>query len=474
MAEAIGGGAILSGLFSKLSLLAGTYGQGYMAIRRQRDYQKLIELQNTKLHKLIDFAVRNTTYYRETFENAGISPDRIVRSEDLVNVPFLTKQDLRNHMWDILPANLPECRVNLTSGSTGSPVCILSDWQSRCLNSAAVIRSRKAWGMGLVGRAIVTPARTAGEPYNRPPHWTFLQGMHKTYYINPYIDSAENRDHAANVLRKLRQPALIGLTTAVKHLAYRVKDGGFPRFRPHIVVTMGEVLSTEVRHLLATTFETDIVDVYACTETGDIAWQCRQGLGYHMNIDNVVVELLKGGQPASDGEVGEVVVTNLNRYAMPIIRYKTGDLARVVHKECGCGCRLPLIAEILGRTGQDIVLPDGSILPWNQLRNSINHPYIRAFQIVQDADGALTVKYVKEPGTDQTAVEDLITKRYKKVVGSSLDVTATQVQHIEPAASGKHEIVISHFILKPGHRRQMVASADTQTEKVELGHPPSQ
>jgi hypothetical protein len=100
------------------------------------------------------------------------------------------------------------CRVTRTSGSTGIPVCLLSDRYSRIFNSAAVIRYRRALGVPLAGRPIVVVLKTEHDPYARPAKWTFVQGLHKTYYLNPYIESSESVNHVRHLAGRLRRPVL--------------------------------------------------------------------------------------------------------------------------------------------------------------------------------------------------------------------------------------------------------------------------
>lgn len=439
----------MSRLLNKIWLTLKTYRQARLAIARQFRPEQILKAQNAKLQKLIRHSFDNIKYYREAFEHAGVIPEKIRTARDLRNIPILTKEQLRDRFWDFLPRDLFMCRVSRTSGSTGIPVCILSDRNSRMCNSAGVIRYRKQLGVGLIGTPILTPLKTSNEPWRKQPHWTFLQGLHKTFYINPYVDSQDNAEYAEKLLAKLKKPALVGITPAIRALAYRVRDGVFPHFEPKAVITTGQCLDPQTRELIESTFRAKVADVYACTEAGDVAWQCHVGAGYHVNADNVIVEIIKNGEPAAEGEVGEVVVTNLNRYAMPMIRFRNGDLARLSHDSCPCGCKLPMIAEIVGRTGEDILLPDGQTIPWNLLKSPMNHPHVRQFQIVQDGDGGLTVACVAEPDTDCGSMQTLLLRRFRELLGSSIAIEFKKVDRIHPDPSGKCKLVISNYSPPP-------------------------
>jgi len=433
---------------NKVELGLHTYYQAQRAIRRQYDLGKIRRIQSARLQSVIHYCSDNIKYYKEVFQQAGVNPDKIKTSDDLDSIPILTKKELRDRFWDFLPSTLPECRVTRTSGSTGVPACFFSDRISRKFNSAAVIRSRRAAGIPLIGRPILTPLKTEHERH-KEPHWTFLQGIHKTYYINPYLDSSDNTKYAEKLLRKLRKPAVLGITPATRTLAQKVRDGVFPSFQPSAVLTTGESLSPKVRELLESTFQTKVMDIYGCSEAGEVAWQCHLGRGYHINADNCIVEIVKDNKPVTDGQVGEVIVTNLNRCAMPIIRYKNGDLARLSEETCPCGCKLPMIAEILGRTGEDMFLPNGKAIPWNQLKSLMTHQHIRKFQLVQNEDGSIVIRYIPEDIADTKQLDGLLLYRYRNLVGDSVKIKIERTASIPPANSGKSKLVISHYKPKP-------------------------
>jgi phenylacetate-CoA ligase len=429
---------------SKIDLGFCTYYEASDAISRQYDEKKIIRVQNAKLQKLINYSISNIKYYQEMFQQAGIRLNDIKTVEDMVNIPLLTKDTLRERFWDLLPRRLPQCTVSRTSGSTGVPVCLLSDDNSRLFNSAAVIRYRKALNIPLIGTQILTPLKTENEPRKRSC-WTFMQGVHRTSYVNPYSSSETEIEYAAHILKQLRTPAIIGITPAIRALAYRIRDGILPSIKPVAVLTTGEYLSIEVRQLLEETFDTKVTDIYACNEAGDIAWQCRQAHNYHINADNCVVEILNDNKPVASGEIGEVVITNLNRFSMPIIRYKNGDLARFAPKTCPCGCRLPVISEIIGRTGEDMFLPSGKVIPWNQLKGLMTHPQIRQFQLVQNDDGSITVRYVAEKETDIPHIENLLHHRFTVLTANTVNLFFERSYKIDPAPSGKSKLVISRY-----------------------------
>ena len=434
----------MAACLEKINLTLTTYYKAWQFIRRQNDPDRIAKVQNEKLRMLIIYCYENIKYYRELFDEHSIRPDDIKTVADLVKVPVLTKEQLRNRFWDFLPKELLRCRVSRTSGSTGIPVFILSDINSRLNNSAAVIRYRRQLGIDFWGTPILTPQKNQLQR-RKKPHWTFLQGLHKTYYINPYTNLNAEVDYSINILRRLKKPAIIGITPAIRALALRIRDGILPAIEPCAVLTTGEYLSSQVRGLLEDTFKVKVTDIYACNEAGDIAWQCKKGRLYHINADNCIVEIVKNGKPAEKGQTGEVVITNLNRYSMPFIRYKNGDLAGLATDKCHCGCKLPALSQIAGRTGEDIYLPDGKIIPWNQLKGFMNHPDVRQFQLVQNKDGCLTIKFIPEGKSNIEQTKTILASRFEGLLGDSVNINFSIVERIDPAPSGKSKLVICHY-----------------------------
>ncbi len=126
--------------------------------------------------------------------------------------------------------------------------------------------------------------------------------------------------------------------------------------------TKSEVLDNPTRKLIKDSLGVDVFDGYSAREPGPIAWECPTHSGYHVNIDSIVLEILRDGEPVSNGEMGEVHVTCLWRRATPIIRYHLGDLATPLEDKCPCGRGLPLIKNIQGKILDMDVSPDGRLI----------------------------------------------------------------------------------------------------------------
>ncbi len=434
----------MSSFFSKAMLASRTYSRAFAGIRRESDRRALETCRERKLRLLIEYAYESIPFYRELFHEARIKPADIRSTTDLCRIPVLEKDMVRQRYWDFFPDEISASRVNRTSGSTGMPLCILSDESSRENNSAAVIRARRAVGIPLVGTQILSPLRTLGQR-SKASHWTFLQGLHRTSYVNPYIDDDEIIQNGIDVLESLSRHAVIGLTSAVLALALRIQNGVFPRITPVAVMTMGEGLQEGTREVLKAVFQCPVSDIYACNEAGDMAFQCAVQKGYHINIDNVVLEVEKNGKPAEYGEAGEVIITNLNRFAMPFIRYRTGDSAVLAGEPCPCGSKLPLLQQIVGRVSNDLKVPGGKVIPWKEIRDAMVLPGICRYQVRQDRQGNLRVRIQEVSNRSSPEIHRTLLSRFERIFDDSVQIDFESVEDIPLAPSGKTHYVVSEY-----------------------------
>jgi phenylacetate-CoA ligase len=189
-----------------------------------------------------------------------------------------------------------------------------------------------------------------------------------------------------------------------------------------------------------------VVNEYGAAEVGIIGFECADG-GIHITSENVYLEVLRDGGPAEEGEVGEVVVTGLRNHAMPLIRYKLGDLAIPSKEYCPCGRELPLIKSIEGRDNDIVVTSAGKILHSEIFayinRNLIKEGYhIREFKIIQNAKDMLRV-LVPRDTRDNTLLA--LRQQIKKHIGSDMRILVEHVDEIPRERSGKVRYFVSEL-----------------------------
>jgi len=178
-------------------------------------------------------------------------------------------------------------------------------------------------------------------------------------------------------------------------------------------------------------------------EFGDVAWECEQRNGYHINTDCLVVELVKDGRPALPGEMGELICTGLHAYTMPLIRYRVGDICALATDRCSCGRGLPLMKIIEGRSDEFISIPDGKLISPLALTCVIKRVAgIGQFKVIQEDQETLRVHIVK----DETFSPDTLSQLREKLAeisGGCLQVMIEVVGEIPRSGASKMRSIIS-------------------------------
>jgi phenylacetate-CoA ligase len=192
-------------------------------------------------------------------------------------------------------------------------------------------------------------------------------------------------------------------------------------------------------------FRCPVFDRYGCREFGNIAHECGQHNGYHINVERFVIEILNDhGKPVEPGESGEIIVTDLDNYGFPFIRYRTGDMAVASARICSCGRGLPLLKSIEGRVFDVVKAPNGNRIAgtfWTLALRSV--PGVKHFQIEQISIDQLIVRIVKDYDysiKSETAIIDLIRDK----CGNNIEIEMIYTDNIPVTLSGKRRFIISH------------------------------
>jgi phenylacetate-CoA ligase len=228
-----------------------------------------------------------------------------------------------------------------------------------------------------------------------------------------------------------------------------------------VVITTSEVLSAPQRRLLEATFGVPVQNEYGCGEVGPIAYECDSGQ-LHVMSDNLRIELLQAdGRLAGPGESGEVVITDLNNRAMPLVRYRVGDFA-TWGSSCSCGRSFPVLEKVWGRAYEFVQLPSGRrchgeffMYLFEDLR--ANGVDIEQFQVVQSAERRLDVSIVVKAALAEQQVDSRVQMVLEQRV-PEMEVSVRRVSAIERAPSGKMRVILNPW-LNPDAGGQQVVSA---------------
>lgn len=270
-------------------------------------------------------------------------------------------------------------------------------------------------------------------------------------FIPAYEISEDNLDNFLKNIMRFKPILLDGYAESYNIISQHLRDKNYSGWKPKGIMSSGQTLPPQSRNRIEKAFGCKVFDKYGSREfAGGIAYQCAEQVGYHIVAECNIVEIIKDGRPAQPGEIGEIVITELNNYALPLIRYKVGDLAVAMdpNYKCKCGRGLPLMGDIQGRKQATIIGTKKQLIPGTFFaRLFADYDYaIRQFQVMQTEFGSITIKIVKA-NRYQDSVLSNITKEIKKHLGNDLKIKVEFVDVIPLGKTGKRHHSISFIDL---------------------------
>jgi phenylacetate-CoA ligase len=354
----------------------------------------------------------------------------------------VTKHDLRAALASFpLPGYRGRTFKVHTSGSTGEPMVFF-----RC-------SEQESWFWALRLRMWTWGGYRPGEAYltlNLNPRTAWKKRLQDVLFRCSYHGFNANShdvDAVLDDLRRRRVKHLIGYASSLYLLARAMRERGIENPGVRSILSTGDTLLPSYRAVVEDVFGVKVCDYYGAGGEGvHLASQCERG-AYHLHLENAVMEVLKDGRPAAAGEMGEIVVTQLDNRAMPLVRYATQDVAVVAsEQECACGRGLPIVGGIQGRVPDIVFAPDGTCLVVHFF--TILFEYIREilqFQIVQARPDRITARIVRADGYDAPRVEQRIRDAIAQATHGSLAVDFEYVSEIPLSRSMKRRFVISEI-----------------------------
>jgi phenylacetate-CoA ligase len=380
-----------------------------------------------------------------------LTPEDIRTVADLHKLPFLTKDEIRRHLYfDIMSENHDKSQVLriATSGSTAEPFICYADRAQLELRWAATLRSQEWTGYRFGDRCMRLWHQTIGMTRVQTAREIADAALTRRRFIPVF----EMRDDAlCDVVRQISawQPVLLdGYAEALNLLAQYIQAAGGLERKPHAVMSSAQTLPDQSRRVIEDAFGCRVYDKYGSREFSGIAYECEAHAGYHVVAEGYIVEILRDGEPAAPGETGEVVITDLNNYCMPFIRYRIGDLAQAVDnsRPCSCGRGLPRIGRVEGRVQSIIQGNDGRYLPGSFFSHYLKEFSFafRQYQVVQEERGAILFNVVKGSRYSDDVLDEVL-RTFRQYLGQEMRIDVQFVENIEMVRTGKRLASISRL-----------------------------
>lgn len=413
------------------------------------ELKDLEDYQNKRLRALINHAYKNVPYYHNLFKSLNLYPDDIKTINDLSKLPILTKDIIRKNYSIFLSKNFGNLKTIecATSGTTGIAFKYYCDMSSQSALRAFGLRGWEFAGYH-VGDKMVTIAGSALIPENLTSSKKIIFFAQRNLALSSYNMDTNCLDAYTQKIIKFSPKFIRGYPSSIVLLANYLEQNDIKKIKPKAVLTTGESLLPYQRNKIESTFECEVFDGYGCADGGSSACECIQHKGYHISVERSIHEFVRNNETVSAGESGHLILTDFYNYAMPFIRYDSGDVGIPSNERCHCGRGLPLMESVEGRITEYLMKKDGSLIsgmPLTDIFEDIEakkENTILQYQIIQETKEKIVVKIVKGINYNQDD-EDYIVREIKGHIGFEVKIDINYVDEIPTTKSNKRRFIIS-------------------------------
>ncbi len=394
------------------------------------------------LARLLQHAARHVPFFRQCMsvgEVVGPSEARAV----LASLPIMRRTDIQERPAGFLADCAGETVKDATGGSTGTPMQFRVDRQTQIAREASLMWSNSlaGWQPGdriamLWGSSRDLASSAAG--WRLALRWW----IENRRWFNAFEMSPEKMDTFHQEMEQFRPHLIVAYAGAAHEFAARLREKGVePSYPAKAIVSSAEVVTPAVRVCIEEVFGRPVFDRYGNREGGAIAAECVAHEGLHINSADFIIEI---DSPDPFNVPGPILLTYLHNYAMPFIRYDTGDLGRVLSDEpCACGRRTLRLSPVSGRQSETIRTADGKLIHGEFFTHLLYGARgVKEFQFVQEDLNRyklLLVANEKEVETQVSAWKS----RIGEAVGQDAAVAVEFVDRIPTSASGKRKFTLS-------------------------------
>jgi len=421
--------------------------------------EEIEKLQLVRLKKTVERVFEKSPFYKKMFKEIGFKPSRLKSLKDLSSLPFTQRKDLRNNFpYGFLTVSLQKVvRLHTSTGTTGKPKAVFFTRKDLDQASELIARSMK-----------MTGAKREDIFQNIMSYGLFTGGLIFHYGAEKLgllviPSGAGNTERQLELMRDFRTTIVHITPSYALYLADVMEEKGLnPKvdFSLRLAYLGAEPYSEETRKKIEKVFNLNAYNSYGLSEMNGpgVAFECEEKEGMHLWEDNFIPEIINPstGEILEDGEEGELVLTSINREAMPILRYRTGDLTFLYPQKCRCGRTHRRISRIKGRTDDMLIVRGVNIFPSEIERVIMGLPGIgRNYQIILERERSLDklkIKVEVEKGLFNGSLEHLkgVENRIKARLKAELMLTP-EVELVEPGSlpttTGKAKRVIDKRVI---------------------------
>jgi phenylacetate-CoA ligase len=408
----------------------------------RKSEQEICNYEEERLKELLLYAHNHVPYYHKVLSAYEVVKRGRVHLENFESLPLLTKELMRGAQEELKSDELRKRRYyyNTSGGSTAEPVRFIQDkeyWEGDVAATLLFFSMAskdvgepeiKLWGSE---RDIIEG--TTGWK-TKLQNWLY----HRTLLNSFMMDECEMERYVC-VWNKVKPKVVWSYTDSIYELSRFAERKALKLYPPASVIVTAATLNESIKRYVEKTLQTRILNQYGSREVGAIACECLEQKGLHIFTWRLYVELINGKcRKVDEGEEGEIIITSLENYSMPLIRYRIGDMGIAAKEKCTCGINLRLLQKVTGRITDHFRRIDGGLIHGEYFTHLFYfRPWVKKFQVVQNEYKLIKIYVVKE---GEASLEDMnhIARKIKLVMGEDCQVEFEFVDELRPTRSGKY------------------------------------
>jgi phenylacetate-CoA ligase len=408
--------------------------------------------QFARFQAIVGLAYEQVPFYRRLYDSRGFHPSELRTPDDIGRVPIVTKDDFRTRNADFVNLRYDVSRLirTGTGGTTDSPITLYhsGDCVSRKVACTAFfyrwmgcdVQTRRAFLWGATQDFLSHPSIR-----NRIRRFLTTPSL---ILVSSYLNEEVFADYYRR-LHRFKPVALQSYATPLYLFCQYLERRGLSLDVPYVNTT-AEPLYAYQRATIERVLGRKVFNWYGARELGHAANECAVHEGMHVNCYGLYLETVVGGRPALEVE-GEIVATDLLNEAMPLIRYRIGDIGVLSTRTCSCGSGLPLLESVSGRTVDVFYRRDGTMIPGISFADRIitSCEGVEQLQIVQTGYEDFVLNIVKGPAFSDADVAEL-TQKIETYMRAPVRVVVNLITELPKERSGKVRWCKSEMALAPG------------------------
>jgi phenylacetate-CoA ligase len=408
--------------------------------------ERLAELRDRRARETVRYAAEHVPYYRDLFAERGVDPRTLRDAASLAQLPLIDRRVIQAAPERFRATSRAgrEASAFSTSGSTGTPVTVYRDRTALLANIAHSEREREVevlYGGRRYGYPVVQVMNPGGNEQRVRQYYS------KTSFrpLRPRVHEVYVRDRVENVvgeINRLRPLVLRSYGTYAELLFRTVVARGLELHAPKVVVYGGDPISPEGRKLVEEAFGSPVLSRYGAAEAFKIGFFCEERDAFHLHEELTHVRIVDAaGNELPDGELGEVVVSDLINRGGAVLNYRLGDLARMLGRGCACGRTTRRLTDLEGRRNSVLVLHDGELLHSVIVDRTIRRDGVLRFQLEQLSERRFVVRLLLlDPDAFDRIASELVSDLKALLHGA--EVEAEHRPELESAPGPKFRTVV--------------------------------